>query len=65
MRQRNAGVDFEQKRLLSIDEAAVYIGLGKTRTRETLETFGATVKIGKRVLFDKKVIDEALDGMRA
>lgn len=54
----------EQKRLLSIDEVATYTGLGKTRARGLMDEIGATVKYGTRVLFDKKVIDAAIDNMR-
>lgn len=55
----------EQKRLLSIDEVAIYTGLGKCRARDLMDEIGATVKYGARVLFDKKVIDAAIDQMRA
>ena len=50
-----------ERRLLSIEEAAQYIGQGLNRTRSYMESIGAVRKIGRRVLFDKKVIDEALD----
>ena len=34
---------------------------GRTRAREYMDKIGATRRFGKRVLFDKKVIDAALD----
>ena len=52
---------FEAKRLLDWQEAQVYTGLGRTRCREFCEAIGAVKKIGKRVLFDRKVIDEYLN----
>ena len=55
----------EQKRLLSLKEVCAYTGLGITLARSTMDELGATVKFGKRVLFDKTVIDTAIDQMRA
>lgn len=65
MNKRIDNQSIEQKRLLSIDEVSTYTGLGKTRARSLMEEIGATVKYGTRVLFDKKVIDAAIDNMRA
>lgn len=48
-------------RLLSLPEASTYIGLGRSRGRTFLDKIGATRRIGKRVLFDKVVIDRYLD----
>ena len=50
-----------QRRLLSISEAAVYLGLGKSATRSYLESINAKVKIGRRTLYDKHTIDTALN----
>lgn len=50
-----------EKRLLSIEEAAQYIGQGINRTRTYMEEIGAVRKMGRRVLFDRNVIDAALD----
>lgn len=51
------------KRMLSIKEVCAYIGMGQTRAREYMDKIGATRKFGGRVLFDKTVIDAALDKM--
>jgi len=51
------------KRLLSIKEVCTYIGLGKCAARELMDEIGATRKFGRRVLFDKIVIDASLDKM--
>ena len=50
-----------EKRLFSLEEAAQYIGRGKTMTRKYMEEIGASRKMGSRVLFDRVVIDAALD----
>lgn len=52
-----------EKRMLHENEAIHYIGLGRNLAREFLENIGAKVYIGRRVLYDKKVIDAALDSM--
>ena len=50
-----------QKRLLSIEEAVTYLGLGKSSAQKHMETIGAKRKIGRRVLYDKSIIDSHLD----
>lgn len=52
-----------EKRMLSIEEAAFYSGMGKTKCRAWLQEIGAVRKYGSRVLCDRKVIDLALDTM--
>jgi len=51
------------KRMLSVEEAAFYTGMGKTKCREWLREIGAMKKIGSRVICDRHVIDAALDSM--
>lgn len=46
------------KRLINLEEASAYIGMGRTRTRELMDFIGATKKFGSRVLFDKEIIDK-------
>lgn len=48
-------------RLLSITELTRYTGLGRTKAREWAEEIGAVRKIGTRALYDKHVIDAALN----
>ena len=48
-------------RLMNIDEACAYIGMGKSRGREALRSIGAEKRIYKRCLYDKKIIDAFLD----
>jgi hypothetical protein len=49
-----------QKRLLSITEATVYLGIGRSSALKYLEEIGAKRKIGRRTLYDKTIIDENL-----
>ena len=62
--RKGTTVDFDNKRLLSIKEAANYIGLGYTKARVCLEDMGAKRKFGSRALYDKKVIDAALEKLQ-
>lgn len=50
-------------RLMSMDQGAAYVGLGRTAFREYAAKIGAVRHIGRRVLYDKHVIDSAIDGM--
>lgn len=52
-----------EKRMLSVEEAAFYTGMGKTKCREWLREIGAMKKIGSRVICDRHVIDAALDNI--
>lgn len=55
--------EIAEKRLLNIEEVCIYTGLGQTNARRYMETIGATRRFGKRVLFDKHVIDKAISNM--
>lgn len=50
----------ESKRLMSITEAIVYLGVGRSSAIKYLDRIGAKRKIGCRALYDKQVIDDAL-----
>ena len=56
-------LSISDRRLLNIDEAAAYVGQGRNSARQFFEEIGAIRRFGRRVLFDKKVIDAALDQM--
>jgi hypothetical protein len=51
----------EEKRLLNIKEVCIYTGIGETNARLWMDEIGAVRRFGRRVLFDKKAIDKALD----
>lgn len=55
--------DIAEKRLLNIKEVCTYINVGQTQARRYMEEIGATRRFGRRVLFDKKVIDSAISNM--
>ena len=51
-------------RLLSVQELMNYIGTGRNTAVSFGKEHGALVRIGSRTLFDKVMIDKALDEMR-
>ena len=61
MNKKRINLDVSSKRMLTSKEAEGYTGLGKLKLREWAEKIGAVQKFGARVLFDKYVIDRALD----
>ena len=61
MKKQNVRGTIEEKRLLNIREVCIYTGIGQTRAREYMDQIGATKRFGRRVLFDKTVIDNALN----
>lgn len=63
MNARNKADNYTEKRLLDAKEVCTYVGMGRHGCRAFCEQIGAVRKIGGRVLFDKTVIDAALDKM--
>ena len=51
----------QNKRLLNVVELCEYIGLGKTKATEWGKAIGADKRIGRRLLFDRTIIDRAID----
>lgn len=61
MKKQNVMGSISDKRMLNIKEVCIYTGMGQTRARQYMDTIGATKQFGRRVLFDKTVIDKALN----
>lgn len=61
MRKRRDMGAIGEKRLLNIEEVCAYTGMGKTKARKYMDEISATRHFGKKVVFDKTVIDGALD----
>ena len=55
--------NIKDKRLLNIKEVCTYIGIGQTQARKTMQEIGAVRRFGRRILYDKIVIDAYLDSM--
>lgn len=50
-----------ERRLINADEAYKYLGMSRKLARPLLEEIGALRRFGRRVLFDRVVIDRWLD----
>ena len=50
-----------ENRLFTPTLLQAYLNVGRITARSIADQSGAVVKIGKRVLFDKKKIDEYID----
>lgn len=61
MNARNNVSVVNEKRLLDANEVCMYLSLGRNRGVEFAKSAGAEVKIGRRCLYDRVVIDRALD----
>ena len=64
MNRRTIGIiDTEDAdvRMMDVLQGARYVGIGRNMFRDWANAIGARRHFGKRTLFDKKVIDEALD----
>ena len=61
MTERKKNDDGKMVRLMGIDEAAAYLGLGKNSTRRFAEESGAVRRYGRRWLVDRVALDKALD----
>lgn len=48
-------------RLMDTEELRAYTGLGRNNAMLFAEEIGAKVKVGRRVLWDRKKIDQYLD----
>lgn len=61
MTLRKCEATIHDRRLLSVREGADYAGVGLNTFRAWAEQIGAVRRIGSRVLYDRNVIDAALD----
>lgn len=55
--------NIEGIRMMSAEQGQKYVGLGRHTFRKWADNIGATRHFGRRVMFDKYVIDKALDRM--
>lgn len=61
MKKQNLMGTINEKRLLNIKKVCIYTGIGQTRARQYMDEIGATKQFGRRVLFDKTIIDMAIN----
>lgn len=58
---RAARINLTEKRLLSVRELCIYTSRGRNQATEWGRKIGAEVRFGKRVFFDRYVIDREID----
>lgn len=61
MEKRERSTMSHGARLIDLPDLAEYLSLGKNKAAEFGKECGAEKHIGRRCLYDRKVIDEALD----
>ncbi len=57
----NVVISLSDKRLLSMDEFAIYTSMGMNRTRELAELSGSLFRAGRRLLVDRAKFDHWCD----
>lgn len=50
------------KRLFSVKELCSYTGLGRSKATSWGKEIGALVRIGRRCLYDREIIERVLNG---
>ncbi len=55
----------EFKRLMNVSELCEYISMGKSRAVTWGKAIGAEKRIGRRLLFDRVIVDKAIDELHA
>lgn len=63
MRARTMNATSGESRLMDTDELRVYLNLGRNNAMKLGEEIGARRKFGKRVLWDRVVVDKYLDSL--
>lgn len=63
MRQRASDLETCNARLMDTEELRVYTSLGRNSAMKLGEEIGAKVKIGRRVLWDRRKIDEYFNSL--
>ena len=63
MRNRTSTFAVAETRLMDTEELRAYTSLGRNNAMKLGEEIGAKVKIGKRVLWDKRKIDQYFNSL--
>lgn len=63
MKDRTVLTNVGESRLMDVETLRGYVNLGRNNAMKLGENAGARVKIGKRVLYDRRKIDAYLDSL--
>ena len=65
MNKRQTTAPIAEVRLIGINELASYLGIGRNSAIRFGEESGAVRRIGRRTLYDRRIIDRAIDQLEA
>lgn len=63
MKHRTMTAEARDSRLIDTDELRIYLNIGRNNAMKFGEEIGAKVRIGRRVLWDKQVIDKYISSI--
>lgn len=63
MKRRTMTAEARDSRLIDTDELRIYLNIGRNNAMKFGEEIGAKVRIGRRVLWDKQVIDKYISSI--
>ena len=63
MRQRVANAEITDARMMDTEELKTYTGLGRNSAMNLGISIGARVKVGRRVLWDRRKVDEYFNSL--
>lgn len=61
MKARKEECNPTEKRLLGVKDLCTFLSMGRDRSIEFAKAAGAERKVGRRCLYDRKVLERALD----
>ena len=61
MNRRNNDTPINQKRMITLEEASIYLSVGMNSIRAIAEKASAIKKYGRRILVDRIMLDSAID----
>ena len=54
----------EEARLIDVNDLMAYLGIGRDAAANFGKSCGAQIHFGRRCLYDKRIIDQALNNMQ-
>ena len=61
--QKRTVVENEEVRMMDVQGLCAYMSMGRTRAVEFAKAAGAEKRVGRRCLYDKRILDLALDNL--
>lgn len=61
--QKRTVVENAEVRMMDVQGLCSYMSMGRTRAVEFAKAAGAEKRVGRRCLYDKRILDRALDNL--